>query len=65
VNCGELERRRGEVDGLEARRLGEVAADGEDAEEEAEADGFGAKDENAKLSLPVDDPSTFVEVDPE
>jgi hypothetical protein len=65
VNCGELERRRGEVDGLEARRLGEVAAAVEDAEEEAEADGFGAKDENAKLSLPVDDPSTFVEVDPE
>lgn len=63
MNCGELERRRGEVDGLEARRLAEVATAGADAEEEgaAEAEELGAKDENAKLSLPADDPSAFVE----
>lgn len=62
MNCGELERRRGEVDGLEARRLGEVVTAGEDAEEGVEAEEFGAKDENAKLSLPGD--SAFVEVVP-
>lgn len=63
MNCGELERRRGEVDGLEARRLGEVATAGADAEGDGEAEEFGAKDENAKLSLPADDPSALVEED--
>lgn len=55
LNCeGELERKRGEVDGLEARRPGVTTAAGPEVEEELEAEELGAKDENAKLSLPVE-----------
>lgn len=60
LNCGELERRRGEVDGLEARRLGVVVTAGADTDDELEVGELGANDENAKLSLPAA-PSPFVE----
>lgn len=60
LNCeGELERKRGEVEGLVARRPGVVVAAGTEAGEELDAE-FGANDEKAKLSL-LADPSALVE----
>jgi len=59
LNCGELERRRGEVEGLVARRAGVVVI-GAEVVGELEAALLGANDAKAKLSLPAD-PSAFVE----